>query len=146
MKSLYTYLRIPILVICVLLIFVTISCKPSLKTKDSTIPACIVKQIIDHNNLLQFLHPEIDERVPLIISDHLVDQKMTLSKFGEPVKILPESEIKTRPYLRFTGYTVNGGTAKVKVEYKIEGIVGSFIFTQDSENNWAMKDAQIWEH
>jgi hypothetical protein len=63
----------------------------------------IIQLIIDHKQLQSFYHPELKERVPLILRDNLIDSDLVLKKFGKAVKIVSNKDIKG-PFIRFTKF------------------------------------------
>jgi hypothetical protein len=126
-------------------VLILAGCCPTACLEHKTIPPAIVGQIIDHNDLQLFLHPEIEGRVPLIISEHLLQRNLSLSKFGEPVKILPESKLSDSAFLRFTHFKVKKDTAAIELEYKIEGVAAKYIFICDLHKGWQLRDSEIWE-
>lgn len=110
------------------------------------IPAEIIEQIINEPDLQAFLHPEVEGRIPLVISDHLIEPNIYLTKFGRPVRIISDHKLSAGPFLRFTCFTVQGSTATVKLEYKIEGVAAEYLFAGDMEGSWQFREAQIWEY
>lgn len=88
----------------------------------------IVQSIIDHKQLLPYLHPEIAGRVPLVISDHLVGPGLKLNKFKKRVMIVPDKKVQGA-YLRFTVFScrtdVTYTYCNIVFEYPIEGVTGA---------------------
>ena len=109
------------------------------------VPGPVVRLVIDHPSLAGYLHPEVAGRVPLIISDHLLAVDIKLSKFGQPVRIVHDSEVGSRPHLRFLSFQVDGRRAKVTIEYKVEGVQSVFILEQGSNGWWKVVDATATE-
>ena len=126
------------------IIFLIIGCRSS-NNSYLYIPANIVEQVIDYKDIQQFFHPEIKGRIPLLISNNLVDPNISLTKFGEKVKILPESEIKQDAFIKFDSFEVSGNSAVVKILYGIEGISAEFKFEKVSKEKWNLKQAKIYE-
>ncbi len=110
------------------------------------IPRAVLKLIIDDPALAGYLHPEAAGRVPLVISDHLLAQGVTPSKFGQPVRILSDREVGSQPHIRFRSFEVQGARAKTVVEYKVEGVEAVFTLESTALGWWKVVDAKIAEH
>src|SRR6266705_5880080 len=110
------------------------------------IPRAVLKLIIDDPALAGYLHPEAAGRVPLVISDHLLAQGVTPSKFGQPVRILSDREVGSQPHIRFRSFEVRGARAKTVVEYKVEGVEAVFTLESTALGWWKVVDAKIAEH
>ena len=117
------------------------------KIKQITIPSSIVVQVLNHPKLQQFLHPEAPGRVPVVISAHLVDPRLSLRKFGKPVRIIPDSRLKNGDgaFLRFDNYSVKQNIAMVGIRYKAEGVGGDFRFRRSNDGSWKLIKAEVWE-
>jgi len=109
------------------------------------VPRAVLKLIIEHPALAKYLHPEIEGRVPLVISDHLLESGVTPSKFGKPVRILGDREVGRLPHLRFTSFEVEGARATARVEYKVEGVEAVFILESSASGWWKVVDARVAE-
>ncbi len=110
------------------------------------IPRPVLKLIIDHPALARYLHPEVAGRVPLVISDHLLAQGVTPSKFGQPVRILADREVGSQPHIRFQSFEVRGARAKTVVEYKVEGVEAVFTLESTASGWWSVAEAKIAKH
>ena len=62
------------------------------------VPRPVLKLIVEHPALAPYLHPEAPGRVPLVVSDHLLEPGVTLSRFGQPLRIVPDREVGTEPH------------------------------------------------
>src|SRR5207253_10783184 len=82
----------------------------------------VLKLIVEHPVLAPYLHPETPGRVPLLVSDHLLEPGVMPSRFGQPLRIVPDRELGTKPHLRVLSFEVDGARAKAVVEYKVEGV------------------------
>jgi len=102
--------------------------------------------IIDHPALTQHLHPEVVGRVPLVVSDHLLEPGVTPSKFGQPLRIIRDQEVGARPHLRILSFEMAGSRAKVLIEYKVEDVEVLFNLERDSKGWWTVVDAKVAEH
>jgi len=110
------------------------------------IPRSVLKLIIDHPALAGYLHPEIEGRVPLLVSDHLLAPGVTPSKFGQAVRILGDRELGSQPHLRFRSFEVQDSRATVVVDYKIEGVEALFVLENTASGWWKVVDVKVSEH
>jgi len=110
------------------------------------VPRAVLKLIIDHPALAGYLHPEVAGRVPLVVSDHLLAPGVTPSKFGQPVRILGDREMGSRPHIRFQSFEVRGTRAKTVVEYKVEGVQAVFNLESTASGWWTVIDVKVAEH
>ena len=70
------------------------------------------------------MHPELESRVPLLLSDYLIGSDLKLKKFGVSVKIVPDKEIGG-PFIRFTYFDcAQSNYCSVAFEYPVEGVTG----------------------
>jgi hypothetical protein len=102
--------------------------------------------IVEHPVLAPYLHPETPGRVPLVVSDHLLEPGVTPSRFGQPLRIVPDRELGTQPHLRILSFEVDGARAKAVVEYKVEGVQAVFDLRRDAKGWWTVADARVAEH
>ncbi len=85
----------------------------------------IIQSVIDHERLQPYLHPEIANRVPLVLSDRLIGRNLVLTKFNQNVRIVPDRNV-TGAYLRFTKFDCKFGTyCNIAFEYPVEGVIGT---------------------
>jgi len=110
------------------------------------VPRAVLKLIIDHPALAPYLHPEVAGRVPLVISDHLLEPGVTPSKFGQPLLIVADREAGARPHLRILSFEMDGSRARALIAYKVEGVEAQFTLERDSKGWWSVVDAKIAEH
>jgi len=113
---------------------------------QSLLPRSVLKLIIDHPILAPFLHSEISDRVPLVVSDHLLEPGVTPSKFDQPLRIIRDREVGAQPHLRILSFEMSGSRAKALIEYKVEGVEALFNLERDSKGWWTVIDARIIEH
>lgn len=84
----------------------------------------IIQAILDDEHLQSYLRPNMPNRVPVVVSDHLIGRSLKLKKFNQPVLILSDEKVKTN-YLRFTAFDCkNGNYCNISFEYPIEGLTG----------------------
>jgi hypothetical protein len=109
------------------------------------VPRAVLKLIVDHPALAPYLHPEVAGRVPVVISDHLLEPGVTPSKFGKPLRIVLDREVGTLPHLRILTFQVDGSVAKLTLEYKVEGVEAVFSLRHESNGWWSVVEAKVAE-
>jgi hypothetical protein len=102
--------------------------------------------IVEHPALGPYLHPERVGRLPLVVSDHLLEPGITPSRFGQPLQIAHDRNVGTQPHLRILSFAVDGSRAKAVVEYRVEGVEAVFNLRRDSKGWWTVVDATVAEH
>jgi hypothetical protein len=107
------------------------------------LPRPALKLIVEHPALAPYFHPEIAGRVPLLVSDHLLEPGVTPSRFGQPLRIVPDREVGTKPHLRILSFDVDGYRATAVVEYKVEGVQAVFDLRHDTKGWWTVVDAKV---
>ena len=117
----------------------------SAQATQELVPRAVLKLIIDHPALARYLHPEVGGRVPLVISDHLLAPGVTPSKFGQPVRVVPDREVGSQPHIRFLSFEVAGSRAKALIQYKVEGVEAVFNLESTSPGWWTVVDAKVTE-
>ncbi len=117
-----------------------------LQQAQPILPRPALKLIVEHPALAPYLHPEIAGRLPLVVSDHLLEPGVTPSRFGQPLRIVPDREVGTKPHLRILSFDVDGSRARAVVEYKVEGVQAGFDLRRDSKGWWTVVDARVAEH
>ena len=116
-----------------------------LQQSQALVPRPVLKLIVEHPVLAPYLHPEVAGRVPLVVSDHLLEPGVTPSRFGRPLRIVHDREVGTEPHLRILSFDVDGSRAKAVVEYKVEGVQAVFDLKRDSKGWWTVADAKVAE-
>lgn len=109
------------------------------------VPRSVLKLIIDHPGLASHFHPETRGRVPLVVSDHLLAEGVTPSKFGQPLRILADTAMGARPHLRFRRFEIQGNVAHAVVEYRVEGVEASFTLRRTDSEWWSIVEAKVSE-
>jgi len=117
----------------------------SLQQSPALVPRPVLKLIVEHPVLAPYLHPEAAGRVPLVVSDHLLEPGVTPSRFGQPLRIVHDREVGTEPHLRILSFEVDGSLAKAVVEYKVKGVQAVFDLRRDSKGWWTVADAKVAE-
>ena len=116
-----------------------------LQQSQALVPRPVLKLIVEHPVLAPYLHPEVAGRVPLVVSDHLLEPGVTPSRFGRPLRIVHDREVGTEPHLRILSFDVDGSRAKAVVEYKVEGVQAVFDLRRDAKGWWTVADAKVAE-
>lgn len=106
------------------------------------VPRAVLKLIIQHPALDQYLNPAVPDRGPLVVSDHLLAPGITPSRFGEPVRILDDREVGSLSHLRFRSFELSGERARAVVEYKAKGVEAAFTL-EHSRGWWSVVDAKV---
>jgi len=117
----------------------------SAQENQQLVPRAVLKLIIQHPALDQYLNPAATGRGPLVVSDYLLALGITPSRFGEPIRILDEREAGSLSHLRFRSFELAGARARAVVEYKAKGVEAAFIL----ENNggwWGVANAKVVKH
>jgi len=114
-----------------------------LQQSPSLMPRPVLKLIVEHPALAPYIHPEAPGRVPLLVSDHLLEPGVTPSRFGQPLRIVPDRELGTEPHLRILSFDVDGSRAKAVVEYRVEGVRIEFDLRSNSHGWWTVADAKV---
>lgn len=109
------------------------------------IPDSIVGQVLNHRSLQWVFGAEVPERLPVKVSSHLVNPRFQLYKFGQKVRVVPEAQLKSGAFLRFTDFAVKGNMASVGIRYEAEGAGGRFGFRRLKNATWKLIGAEVWE-
>jgi len=117
-----------------------------LQQQQPLLPRPALKLIVEHPVLAPYLHPEAAGRVPLVVSDHLLEPGVTPSRFGQPLRIVQDRDVGTQRHLRISSFEVDGSRAKAVVEYRAEGVEAVFNLRRDSKGWWTVVDAEVSEH
>jgi len=115
----------------------------NLQQAQPLVPRPVLKLIVEDPALAPYLHPEVAGRVPLVVSDRLLEPGVTPSKFGQPLQIVPDREVGTRPHLQILSFEVHGSRAKAVVEYRVERVQAVFDLRRDAKGWWTVVDAKV---
>src|SRR5258707_4947241 len=118
----------------------------ALRQSQPLVPRPVLKLIVEHPALAPYLHPEIAGRAPLVVSDHLLEPGVTPSRFGQPLQIVPDREMGTRPHLRILSFEVDGARAKAVVEYRVEGVQAAVDLLGESNGGPTVVGANVAEY
>jgi len=114
-----------------------------LQQQQPLLPRPALKLIVEHPVLAPYLHPEAAGRVPLVVSDHLLEPGVTPSRFGQPLRIVQDRDVGTQRHLRISSFEVDGSRAKAVVEYRVEGVRIEFDLRSNSHGWWTVADAKV---
>ena len=114
-------------------------------TSDTPIPAHVVQAVIDDSKLQPFFHFEDSARSPLQVVVSVREPDPSLSASGQPVVVIPPGTPQPGPHLRISGFELVRDVAIVRVEYKVEGVEGRFIFTKNTNSTWQLRVSDVWE-
>ena len=117
-----------------------------LQQPQPLLPRPALKLIVEHPALAPYLDPQNAGRVPLVVSDHLLEPGVTPSRFGQPLRIVPDREAGRKAHLRILSFDVDGSRAKAVVEYQVEGVQAVFGLRRDSKGWWTVVDAKVTTH
>lgn len=97
------------------------------ETKSGASKYSPLQALLDLPALQGFFHAEIlTDRVPLIMICSLeICREAVLTKFGEPVEIVPTAPANGRPFLEITTADQRGDILTVDFLYPVEGVAGS---------------------
>lgn len=100
----------------------------------------IVQLVLEHKDMAMYLHPELAERVPVRVAfeNAYAGLSIDVSMYGRPVRVVTAGDA-VRMTIRGT---VN--TAKVDVEYRPEGVHGTFRLVREGDA-WKVTQAQVFE-
>ena len=81
----------------------------------------VIKLILDHKEVQQYLHPEISNRIPVkIVTNNLVPLNVNIEKHGEAVILTDKAA--TEPFFEINKYITNDNTIIFNLSYEEEGI------------------------
>jgi len=105
--------------------------------------AQIIQAVLDHPTLAGFFHPEVPGRVPVKLA--MPDSRhVPLSKFGQPVAIVPWSEEPHAAVILVEQFTGQDKEAFVRLVYPVEGVVGEFELSLQGKQ-WVIVKAHVRE-
>lgn len=108
----------------------------------------ILQKCIDLPQLQEYYHVDIHpERIPLIIENNGKVPVVSLSKFGQSVKFLSESELEAggkEAYLNFVRFEISGSTATIMYKYAVEGVMIT-VLLKKTNGNWEITDSKLTE-
>jgi hypothetical protein len=120
-------------------------CFAQLACTAHNVPKEVVSIVLDHPSVEKYLHPELPDRIPVIVSTRLIESCEGIRKYGRPVLALPDTDIGTRPHFRFTKSHVEKNFAEVYFEYVAEGMHG-FARVRRVGDQWTVEEIELGEH
>lgn len=103
----------------------------------------ICRQALDVPWLQQYLHPELSERVPLVVlKNEMISAHPALEKFGRSVVFLSKKEIEKSgktAYVEFPDIMIQEYFAYAILRYRAEGIIG-FVGLRKNPSGWRVID------
>lgn len=88
---------------------------------ENNVSAKVIQSILDHNEIQQYLHPDIENRLPVrVVTNSLISDHITIKKFDEPVLFL--TEIPTEPHLEIVTFKHSGDSIEFFIRYEVEGV------------------------
>ena len=104
----------------------------------------IVKMIIDHPDIQQYYHPDVEGRVPLVIvTNNLIENKLALTKFNEPVKFY--NKPIDGVFLEITRYDISEDEIIFELMYSEEGVSANGKISKQPEG-WIFNSFDIFEN
>lgn len=107
----------------------------------------ILDMIIDHQEIQNYLHPEVEGRIPLVIkcTDSL-GTDLSIEKFGKPVKLFNSlNQIENSPYFEVISFEFDSKNALFEIDYAIEGITIKGVM-EKKNSKWSFKDLEVFEN
>ena len=83
----------------------------------------VFKMIVDHPDLQQYLHPELEERVPLRVKSHdALGVNLSVEKFDESIVFVRATEDGIEEYLEVTAFEIEAAKITFELNYEVEGV------------------------
>lgn len=109
----------------------------------------VIATILDSRPMTMYLHPEVEGRVPVVISGPAVAKRtIEASAQGAVVQQRTGAEVAAdpeAPVVIFDRISVTEREAEVELRYPIEGVAGSFALEM-KDGSWAIMKAELAEH
>lgn len=81
----------------------------------------IIELILDHEDVQQYLHPELSSRLPIkIVTNNLLATEVNIRKHGHLV-LFTENQTSP-PYFEIVKYEKNGNSIYFNIRYDVEGV------------------------
>lgn len=120
-------------------------CEINEQQKQENDIIAICQLVIDYPQFQWIFHPEIPDRVPLLVSDKIIGRDITLFKFDQAVIVQTDTLLKDEAFLRFLLIDISNHTATVKFEYPLEGAIASANLIESYGDSWKIIEATIIE-
>lgn len=87
----------------------------------SNTPAKVLQLILDHEEVQQYLHPDVENRVPIQIStNNLIPDNISINKFDKPVEFA--SKAQQGPHFEIIRYEQSKDSVEFIIRYDVEGL------------------------
>ena len=106
----------------------------------------LFKMILDHPDFQQYLHPELEGRVPLKVkSNDELGTDLSIEKFGQAIRFVDavDSDENT-PLLDVVAFNISGKQVRFDIRYEIEGVTLRGMLEQDA-GEWKFKSVEVFE-
>lgn len=113
---------IKVVVLTALAAFTIVACQKNEDiSMENDISVKVIQSILDHNEIQQYLHPDIENRLPIrVLTNNFFSPATTITKFDEPVLFL--AEMPTEPYFEITKFEHSGDYIEFTIRYEVEGV------------------------
>ncbi len=134
---------LPTLLASILLLNTGCGAAEQMKTQNDL--SAILQQVIDAKQLSGYFHADVlPERVPLrLLRNDWIHEDLKLSKFGEPVEIIPNSETH-QAYMIITDLVRGEDSATLAFEYPPEGLTGTAKLSRQNDA-WVLDSMTLHE-
>lgn len=131
-------------ILCALVVWILLGYLPCHATTELDPASAVIQTILDYPKLEIFLHPNVEGRVPVLISGQMLPSRVRIVKYGRDVLRMNLSETEGKPVIIFDELTITSSESKVRLRYPAEGIHASFTLTKKSDL-WTVERVQITE-
>lgn len=106
----------------------------------------LLKMILDHHDLQQYLHPDLPERVPVKIkSNNELGTNLSVEKFGKPIEFInSDVSARTVPMLEVVLFNIGVNKVLFEIVYDIEGVTIKGELGRNA-TGWVFKDFEVFE-
>lgn len=94
----------------------------------------LLKLLLEHPALEPYLRRGAAGRSPLVVSDRLVEPGLAPSRFGQPIVIVGDAELRGRACLRVAAFDRSGSRATATVEVRPER--SRVVFRLETAGGW----------
>ena len=107
----------------------------------------VIAAILQHEGLRAFLHPEVEGRVPVVLSEsNLVTAPLDLTMFGQPVRVVsPGAAQPLAPVIELTSLERSATGAVIAIRYAVEGVSGQARLSREG-SKWVVTEMNLSEH
>ena len=107
----------------------------------------LFKMILDHPDFQQYLHPELEDRVPLKVkSNSELGTNLSIEKFGKAIEFVNSiNSIEITPILEVISFNIGNNQVSFEILYEIEGVTIKGILESDT-TQWSFKEFDVFEN